>query len=73
VDAAGNGLEISWHGFTELGLWSRAGGDFLCIEPWAGFSSPEGFDGEFAEKPGIITLAPGATQAFGWQVRVLSP
>jgi galactose mutarotase-like enzyme len=70
LDAGGSGLEISWHGFSELGLWSRAGGDFLCIEPWAGFSSPEGFDGEFAEKPGVITLAPGGQQAFGWQVRV---
>lgn len=24
-------LRVAWHGMTQLGLWSRAGADFLCI------------------------------------------
>jgi galactose mutarotase-like enzyme len=64
----GRGIELSWHGFRELGLWSRAGGDFLCIEPWAGTASPEGFDGDFRDKPGVIHLSPGEQAAFGWRV-----
>jgi galactose mutarotase-like enzyme len=69
----GAGIELSWHGFTELGLWSRDGGDFLCIEPWAGYASPEDFDGDFEEKPGIIALPPQAVRTFGWQVKPISP
>jgi len=71
LNPAGRGLDISWHGFHQLGLWSRPGGAFLCIEPWAGMASPEGFDGDFADKPGIMHLPPGGQRAFGWQVRVI--
>ena len=41
-------VELAWDGFRELGIWSREGGDFVCIEPWHGTASPEDFDGEFA-------------------------
>ena len=40
-------IEVAWEGFRQLGLWSRAQGDFLCIEPWHGTASPADFDGEF--------------------------
>ena len=30
------------------------GAPFLCIDPWRGFASPADFDGEFADKPGLI-------------------
>jgi galactose mutarotase-like enzyme len=42
-----------------LGLWSRAGGDFLCIEPWCGMASPADFAGEFAQKPWLMLIPPG--------------
>ncbi len=71
LDPQGKGLEISWHGFRELGLWSRAGADFLCIEPWAGYSSPEGFDGDFADKPAVMRLLPDEQRAFGWHVKMI--
>ncbi|MCK8783945.1 aldose 1-epimerase family protein [Roseomonas sp. NAR14] len=64
-------LDFSWHGFRELGLWTRAGGDFLCIEPWCGMASEEGFDGEFATKPGLMLIPPGESRALGWRVAVL--
>jgi galactose mutarotase-like enzyme len=60
--ATGPSIEVSWHGFRELGLWSKLGGaGFLCIEPWRGFASPAEFDGEFADKPGVMHLGPGET------------
>ena len=52
-------LGVAWEGFPELGIWSRRGGDFVCIEPWHGFASPQDFDGAFADKPGLMHLAPG--------------
>ncbi|HTR18054.1 MAG TPA: aldose 1-epimerase family protein [Acetobacteraceae bacterium] len=63
-------LELGWEGFTQLGLWSRAGGAFLCIEPWYGMADPVGFDGEFTDKPGVMLVAPGKSWEVGWWVRV---
>ena len=71
--AADNGpaLGISWDGFRELGIWSKPGGaPFLCIEPWRGFASPEAFDGEFAEKPGLMHIKPGATERLSYRIGV---
>ena len=71
--AADNGpsLEISWEGFRELGIWSKPGGaPFLCIEPWRGFASPSDFDGEFSDKPGVMQIAPGATEALRYRVAI---
>ena len=65
----GPALELSWDGFAQLGLWSKPGGaEFLCIEPWHGFASPVGWDGEFAEKPGIVAVPPGGRREFRWRV-----
>jgi galactose mutarotase-like enzyme len=55
-------LTVSWEGFSQLGLWSRAGGDFLCIEPWCGMASPAGFTGEFTEKPWLMLISPGESR-----------
>lgn len=43
-----------------LGLWSKPGAPFVCIEPWHGIADPEGFTGDFSEKPGILMVMPGA-------------
>jgi galactose mutarotase-like enzyme len=61
-EAEGAGLTVAWENFGELGIWSRRGGDFVCIEPWHGYASPEDFDGDFAEKPGLMHLKPGETR-----------
>ncbi len=63
-------IELSWEGFEQLGIWSKAGGDFLCIEPWRGYASPEDFDGEFADKPGLMLIAPGDKRVLVHRIRV---
>ena len=63
-------IELSWEGFTQLGIWSRAGGDFLCLEPWRGTASPEDFDGEFTEKPGLMLIAPGDKRVLLHRIRI---
>jgi galactose mutarotase-like enzyme len=63
-------IELAWEGFRELGIWSRAGGDFLCIEPWHGMASEVGFDGEFAEKPGVMLVPPGERRALRLRIRI---
>jgi galactose mutarotase-like enzyme len=68
-EAEGAALTVAWEGFGELGIWSRQGGDFVCIEPWHGYASPEDFDGEFAEKPGLMHLQPGETRRLAITVK----
>lgn len=67
----GPSIEVSWQGFRELGVWSKPGGvPFLCIEPWHGFASPSDFDGEFADKPGLMQIAPGESRSLSYGIRV---
>jgi galactose mutarotase-like enzyme len=42
-----------------LGVWTKPGAPFICIEPWHGITDPQGFTGDFADKPGIFILAAG--------------
>jgi galactose mutarotase-like enzyme len=63
-------LDVSWDGFRDLGLWSKAGGEFLCIEPWYGYASPVGFDGPFEAKPGLLHVAPGASEQCSLRIAV---
>ena len=62
----GAALEIGWSGFSQLGLWSKAGAGFLCVEPWSGLASPEGFEGEFTTKPHLMLIAPGEARQASW-------
>ena len=67
------GLHVSWcDAMPFLGIWSKPGSDFLCIEPWAGHSDPVGYTGEFKDKPGVVVLAPGGRSEFWWEVALLS-
>ncbi|MET4040272.1 aldose 1-epimerase family protein [Bradyrhizobium sp. RT6a] len=69
--SAGPWLEMSWRGFRELGVWSKpSGAPFLCIEPWRGYASPAGFDGEFTDKPGLMHIAPGTEEQLSFRVEV---
>ncbi len=65
------GLEIAWEGLPQLGVWTKPGGaPFLCIEPWQGHSDPEGFAGEFRDKPGVVEVAPGGERRFRMAITV---
>jgi galactose mutarotase-like enzyme len=57
--ATGPQLRIDFPDTPMLGIWSKPGAAFLCVEPWHGIADPVGFSGDFADKPGIFTLAPG--------------
>ncbi|MBU2653546.1 aldose 1-epimerase family protein [Acidomonas methanolica] len=69
LDQSGRGIEVSWDGFPDLGVWTKPGAGFLCIEPWHGTAAPEGFDGNFATKSGLFHLPPGGSFHAGWTVR----
>jgi len=56
----GPGLALQFPDTPYLGLWSKPGAPFICIEPWHGMADPVGFTGDFTEKPGVFTVSPGA-------------
>jgi galactose mutarotase-like enzyme len=68
--ADGPAITVAWEGFTQLGLWSRAGGDFLCIEPWFGMASPSAFAGEFMLKPWLMLIPPGESRIASYRITV---
>ncbi len=66
----GRSVEVGWRGFEHLGLWSKPGADFLCIEPWRGYDSPIDFAGELDQKPGIAHARPGERLDFTLYIRI---
>jgi galactose mutarotase-like enzyme len=54
-------IRIEFPDMDRLILWSKPGGDFLCIEPCLGYADPVGFTGDFRNKPGMALVAPGET------------
>ncbi|MFG1350917.1 aldose 1-epimerase family protein [Xanthobacter autotrophicus] len=65
------GLEIAFPGMPQLGLWSKPGAPFLCIEPWHGYATPEADARPFVEKPGLAHIPPGGAQTFAMAIRWL--
>lgn len=58
---SGHGVTMDLTGFPYVGLWSKPGAPYACIEPWYGLADYEDFDGELPEKDGIESLEAGKT------------
>jgi galactose mutarotase-like enzyme len=57
-------LDIAFPDTPNLGIWTKPKAAFVCIEPWAGIADPEGFTGDFTQKPGVMSLPPGDERRF---------
>jgi galactose mutarotase-like enzyme len=55
----GPSLRVGFPDAPYLGVWTKPGAPFICIEPWHGITDPQGFAGDFKDKPGVFVLAPG--------------
>jgi galactose mutarotase-like enzyme len=56
----GPGLRVDFPDTPYLGIWTKPGASFVCVEPWHGHADPAGFTGDFRDKPGVFEIAPGA-------------
>lgn len=56
-------IEIAFPDASHLGVWTKPGAPFICIEPWQGVTDPVDFADDIRRKPGIFAVAPGATRA----------
>jgi len=63
-------VDIAFPDAPILGIWQKPGAHYLCIEPWRGLPDPQGYTGDFRDKPGIVSLAPGAPWEFRMDVTV---
>ena len=52
-------INVRWPDATHLGLWTKPGAGFICIEPWRGVADPVGFTGNLDAKPGMQVVQPG--------------
>ncbi len=64
-------LRMSYPDTPYLGVWTKPGAPFICIEPWHGVADPEGFSGDFAAKPGVFVVPAGAHRTFGMSMTLL--
>jgi len=70
--AAGSpALRVRFPGMPHLGIWTKPGAGYVCVEPWQGFASPDDFDGEFANRPGVISIPVGGAATFAIEVALL--
>jgi galactose mutarotase-like enzyme len=66
----GRAIEVSFPDMPLLGVWTKPGAGYLCIEPWQGLADPQGYDGEFRDKPYVIAVAPGASRRFAMTIKL---
>jgi galactose mutarotase-like enzyme len=65
-------IRISFRGLPHLGIWTKPGAPFVCIEPWQGHAAPVGFGGELLNKPGIVGLTAGEAVTYEMTVELLA-
>jgi galactose mutarotase-like enzyme len=63
-------LRIDFKDAPYLGLWTKPGAQFVCIEPWHGITDPVGFSGDFKDKPGVFVLGAGQELAAAMIIRL---
>jgi galactose mutarotase-like enzyme len=64
-------IQLAFPDATYLGIWSKPGAEFVCIEPWHGVADPQGFSGNIMQKPGISILKAGETLATAMAITLL--
>jgi galactose mutarotase-like enzyme len=57
-------LEINFSDMPYLGVWTKPGAGFICIEPWYGLADARGYSADFRAKPGIALVLPGMDKKF---------
>jgi len=69
--STGPRIQVSFPDSPFLGVWTKPGASFICIEPWQGMADVQGFSGDLWQKTGIRRVAPGASAALNVTVTLL--
>ena len=65
-------LEIAFPDTPMLGVWTRPGAHYICVEPWHGIADPEGFTGDIRDKPGIFAVPVGGEKRIALKVTLIT-
>lgn len=69
---SGPRLRVDFPDATYLGIWTKpSAAPFVCIEPWRGIADEAGFTGDFKDKLGVFSVAPGAVQELNMRLTLL--
>lgn len=63
-------IEINCEGFPYVGIWTKPGAPFVCLEPWYGRTDDAGFKGNIQDKSGIQKLDAGETFEADYSITV---
>lgn len=66
-------ITVSFPNMPHLGIWTKPGAGYVCIEPWQGYADPVGFEGELKDKPGIIMIPAGESRNFSMEIALDPP
>ena len=61
-------VKVDFADFESLGIWTKPGAGFICIEPWLGYSDRKDASGNIEEKEGIIFVS--AKDSYKCQFRI---
>lgn len=64
-------LSVHFNDFTSLGIWSKVGAPFICIEPWNGYADTTLSNGNIIDKEGIILLKPNKKHDCSFTIEIL--
>lgn len=67
------GLRIEFPDSPQLGLWTKPGAPFLCVEPWQGLAAESSGSARLDQRPGALMLAPGAEARYRLILRFAAP
>lgn len=65
---SGPRLRIAFPDTPMLGIWTKPGAAYICVEPWHGIADPHGYTGEYRDKPGVFEVQSGETKRIGMSV-----
>jgi galactose mutarotase-like enzyme len=65
-------IRVAYPDATYLGVWTKPGAPFVCIEPWHGIADTAQFQGQFADKLGVFCVPPGEVQELNMQITLLT-
>jgi len=66
----GYNLSVKTGGAPHLGIWSKPGASYVCIEPWFGFADAINTNGDLTQKEGMLRLEPEKRFITGYQIIV---
>ncbi len=64
-------LKVAFNDFKNLGIWTKVGASFICIEPWLGYSDAVHATGNLLEKEGIQLVAVNERFECSFSVEIL--